>query len=269
MPRLSQADDKDPPAEITPELWKPPLRASEALIELIGRMRDGAAIGGSDPFALAIAGTPVNDEGNGDADKENGSAVSTHVKGPRRWFESRSTTADAVSIDFDWVANFILLTLRQLQMARQWRRQAEIVLSFDDLTEGHYGDRLMPFLEQAAEDRRVQVVRRRALPQVKRRVAELEREKSACHAAIEKCRRAARAADQGRGAQGPVQPARRRAGRGRPRHRQGAGAVARVCGALPLATRDRDAGRVACLARRPPTRRRQGGTRGRGVARRA
>ena len=89
------------------------------------------------------------------------------------------------------MANFILLTLRQLQMARQWRRQAEIALSFDDLTEGHYGDRLMPFLEQAQQ--KIAASKwcdGEPLPQVKRRVAELEREKSACHAAIEKCRRA-------------------------------------------------------------------------------
>ena len=46
MPRLSQADDKDPPADIPPELWKPPLRAAEALIALTAQLRDGGSIGG-------------------------------------------------------------------------------------------------------------------------------------------------------------------------------------------------------------------------------
>ena len=30
---------------------------------------------------------------------------------------------DAVALDFDWIAHFVLLTLRQLQMARQWTWQ--------------------------------------------------------------------------------------------------------------------------------------------------
>ena len=91
-----------------------------------------------------------SDEAKGD-DDEAGSAVSTHVRGPRRWFEARATTADAVTLDFDWIAAFVLLTLRQLQMARQWTWQQLIALAFDDLTEGHYGAKLMPFLEQAQQ----------------------------------------------------------------------------------------------------------------------
>ena len=42
-----------------------------------------------------------------------------------------------VSLDFDWISSFILLTLRQLQMARRWKHMAEISMTFDDLTEGH------------------------------------------------------------------------------------------------------------------------------------
>ena len=79
-------------------------------------------------------------------------------------------------------------------MARQWRRQAEIALTFDDLTEGHYGGRLMPFLEQAQQ--KIAASKwcdGEPLPQVKRRVAELARDQSACMLALEKCRRACHA----------------------------------------------------------------------------
>ena len=196
MPRLSQADDKDPPPDITPELWKPLLRSSEALIALIAQLRDGGSIGGRDPFAVAIAakGTPGGEGGAGGSPEVydvQGDAMSTHVKGPRRWFETRVQIEDAVSVDFDWISAFILLALRQLQMARQWNWQQQIALTFDDLTEGHYGSRLMPFLEQAQQ--KIGASKwcdGEPLPQVKRRVAELARDQSACLEAIEGCRQA-------------------------------------------------------------------------------
>jgi len=117
--------------------------------------------------------------------------MSTHVHGPKRWFEVRSTLRDAVSLDFDWVAGIIHVALRQLQMARRWSRQAEIALAFDDLTEGHYGSRLLPFIEQAQEK---MVASKWAdgepLAQVKRRVADLARDESVCTQAMDKVRRA-------------------------------------------------------------------------------
>ena len=42
MPRLSQADPPDPPPAIVPALWKPLARATEALLCLLGQLRDGA-----------------------------------------------------------------------------------------------------------------------------------------------------------------------------------------------------------------------------------
>ena len=199
MPRLSQADDKDPPADIPRELWKPLLRASEALLTLITNVRDGGSIGGRDPFAMAIAAKDSSSEAIekhaprvafaerlGDDDD-----MSTHVKGPQRWFETRSTSEDAITLDFDWIASFIELTLRQLQMARQWTWQQYVALTFDDLTEGHYGASLMPFLEQAQQ--KIGASKwcdGEPLPQVKRRVDEIARDQSACLQAIEGCRRA-------------------------------------------------------------------------------
>ena len=60
--------------------------------------------------------------------------MSTHVKGPKRWFESRDTLADASSVDFDWLCDLVQSSLRQLQMARRWKHMAEISMTFDDLT---------------------------------------------------------------------------------------------------------------------------------------
>lgn len=45
----------------------------------------------------------------------------------------------------------VLLTLRMLQMGRQWRRQCSIALAFDDVTEGEFSPSLLPFLEQAQQ----------------------------------------------------------------------------------------------------------------------
>ena len=124
-------------------------------------------------------------EGGDDEDER----VSTHIAQPKRWFETRETLSDAVSLDYTWVASFMIATLRQLQMARQWQWQAEIALSFDDLTEGHFASQLMPFLEQAQQ--KIAASKwcdGEPLAQVARRVAELERDRSACVQMIERCR---------------------------------------------------------------------------------
>ena len=200
MPRASQADPPDPPPAIVPALWKPLARASQALLSLLGQLHGGLPLGGRDPFALALAGTSAAElavtaetdvwRGTGVSEED----VSTHVKGPKRWFETRETAYDVEPLNLDWICDFVHLTLRQLQLARRWRLVAELALSFDDLTEGTYGTRMLPFLEQAQQKlHATKWADGNALPQVAKRVAELVRDQSACVQAIEACRKAVHA----------------------------------------------------------------------------
>ena len=84
-----------------------------------------------------------------------------------------------------------------LQLARRWAHMQEIALTFDDLTEGHYAKRLLPFLEQAQQKLHASKwADGKPLPQVSKRVADLRRDESACVEAITACRKAIHALEE-------------------------------------------------------------------------
>jgi len=188
---------------VSVDVWRPLLRSSEAVMQLLRRLRAGGALGNAVPLGEVAAATATTTEA-GAADD-----LSTLVRGPRHWFELRSNDHDPVSVDFDWLSRLVRLTLRLLQLARQcasrpsssplhsfaltrraarWTRQAELATTFDDLTDGQYRGQLLPFLEQAQQ--KLSASRwgdGAAVASVTRRLAELSREKSTCSTALERC----------------------------------------------------------------------------------
>ncbi|KAL1512237.1 hypothetical protein AB1Y20_005499 [Prymnesium parvum] len=186
-------DNADPPPELQMAFWMPFFRTSEALVNLLGELRDGAPFGGKDSLSLAIAGVTSLGAGHGEGeDIDNDAAsVSTLVRGPKRWFDLRPSDGDLPSLDVKQISEHVLFSLRLLQMGRQWRRQAELALSFDDVTEAEYCSKILPFLEQAQQKLLATKWHDgEALQAVQQRVSTLARDKSKCRESVESWERA-------------------------------------------------------------------------------
>ena len=112
------------------------------------------------------------------------------MRGPHRWFQTRSALEDAVPLDVDWIAEFVLLALRQLQLGRRWRRQEALALQLDDVGEAHFSPKVLPFLEQAQHKiSGLKWCDGPASKPVAQRVAALARDMNGCAAALDACRR--------------------------------------------------------------------------------
>ena len=185
---------------VAPQLWKPLVRGAEAALDMVDQLREGSALGGTDPVGRTLAAlgpAPAGGGRGGGGGGEGGeggdyalSGVSSVVRGPHRWFQTRTQLEDAVPLDMGWVSEFVLLALRQLQLGRRWRRQEALALQLDDVGEAHFSPKVLPFLEQAQHKiGGSKWCDGPASKPVAQRVAALARDMNGCAAALEACRR--------------------------------------------------------------------------------
>lgn len=188
LPRpRGQKNPPDPPSAIPQQLWRILLQGAESVLGLLAWMREGYPLGGIDKMSRALAGAaaPDPDDAPSEADENESLAFGT-----RGWFERRETARDTASLDFAWVLGTVRYALRALQLARQWRRQERLALSFDAITDGKYSLEVLPFVAQAQQKLHgTKWADGESTPAVLQRVVEAARNTSACKTSLEECRK--------------------------------------------------------------------------------